>query len=94
MRADALTRTYPCAPVYVCLDAALQEAPLSEQPVFPDLARHRPVPPPAPGAAVVDEIAEILEGATRPLILAGRVGRSAGAWQARVELAERLGARC
>jgi thiamine pyrophosphate-dependent acetolactate synthase large subunit-like protein len=92
VRADALARTYPCAPVYVCLDAALQEAAVSEQPVFPDLARHRPVPPPAPGAAVVDEIAEILERATRPLILAGRVSRSAAAWQDRVELAERLGA--
>jgi thiamine pyrophosphate-dependent acetolactate synthase large subunit-like protein len=92
VRADALTRTYPCAPVYVCLDAALQETALSEQPVFPDLARHRPVPPPAPGAAVADEIAAILERAARPLILAGRVSRDAAAWQARVELAERLGA--
>jgi len=92
VRADSLTLTYPCAPVYVCLDAALQEAPLDEQPVFPDLARHRAVPPPSPGSAVVDEVAAILEHAARPLILIGRVGRSAGAWQARVELAERLGA--
>src|ERR1700730_8924251 len=33
VRADVLTRSYPCAPVYVCLDAALQEAPVSEPPV-------------------------------------------------------------
>jgi thiamine pyrophosphate-dependent acetolactate synthase large subunit-like protein len=92
VRADALTRSYPCAPVYVCLDAALQEEPVGEAPAFPDLARHRPVPAPAPGAAVVDEIALILERAARPLILLGRVGRDAGAWDARVELAERLGA--
>jgi thiamine pyrophosphate-dependent acetolactate synthase large subunit-like protein len=92
VRADALTRAYPCAPVYVCLDAALQEQPVGEAPPFPDLGRHRPVPAPAPGAAVVDELALTLERAARPLILAGRVGRDAGAWDARVELAERLGA--
>jgi thiamine pyrophosphate-dependent acetolactate synthase large subunit-like protein len=92
VRADLLTRSYPCAPVYVCLDAALQEAPLSEPPVLPDLTRHRPVPPPAPGAHVADEIAAILEAAARPLILAGRVSRDASAWDDRVELAERLGA--
>jgi thiamine pyrophosphate-dependent acetolactate synthase large subunit-like protein len=92
VRADALTRSYPCAPVYVCLDAALQEEPVREAPAFPDLARHRPVPGPAPGAAVVDEIAVTLERAARPLILIGRVGRGASAWDARVELVERLGA--
>ena len=92
VRADAVTRSYPCAPVYVCLDAALQEQPVSEPPAFPDLARHRPVPAPRPGAAVVEQIALTLERAARPLILFGRVGRDAGAWDARVELAERLGA--
>ena len=92
VRADSLTRTYPCAPVYVCIDAALQEAAVGEQPAFPDLARHRAVPPPSPGSAAVDEVARILEGAARPLILIGRVGRGAGAWAARIELSERLGA--
>jgi thiamine pyrophosphate-dependent acetolactate synthase large subunit-like protein len=92
VRADAVTRSYPCAPVYVCLDAALQEQPVSEPPAFPDLARHRPVPAPRPGAAVVEQIAVVLERSARPLILLGRVGRDPGAWDARVELAERLGA--
>ena len=90
VRADALTRSYPSAPVYVCLDAALQEAPLSEPPAFPDLARHRPAPPPAPGESVVQEIARLLAGAQRPIILAGRVSRDDAAWDARVTLAERL----
>src|SRR5919197_893418 len=35
----------------------------------------------------------MLDGAARPLILAGRVSRDAEAWRARVALAERLGAR-
>ena len=92
VRADTLTRSYPCAPVYVCLDAALQEEPLSEVPTFPDLARHRPVSPPAAGAAAVKTIGSILDRAVRPLILLGRVGRNPDAWEARIELAERLGA--
>jgi thiamine pyrophosphate-dependent acetolactate synthase large subunit-like protein len=90
VRAAALARSHPSAPTYVCLDAALQEAPLGAAPVFPDLGRHRPAPPPAPAAAAVAELAGVLAGARRPLILAGRVSRGAGAWQQRVALAERL----
>ena len=90
VRADALTRGYPSAPTYVCLDAALQEAPLDTEPSFPDIARHRPPAPPAPSDADVAAAARMLETARRPLILAGRVGRDDGAWQARVALAERL----
>src|SRR5665213_130950 len=53
VRADAVTRSYPCAPVYVCLDAALQEQPLEHEPLLPDLARHRPPLPPAGDATAV-----------------------------------------
>jgi len=92
VRADAITRSYPSAPVYVCLDAALQEQSLRKQPRLPDVARHRPAPPPAAGAAATAAAAAILQAASRPLLLIGRVGREQGAWDARVELAERLGA--
>jgi thiamine pyrophosphate-dependent acetolactate synthase large subunit-like protein len=37
--------------------------------------------------------AQLLDGAKRPVILAGRVGRGEAAWADRVALAERLGAR-
>jgi thiamine pyrophosphate-dependent acetolactate synthase large subunit-like protein len=93
VRGEQLTRTYPCAPVYVCLDAALQEAPLGAgPPALPDLSRHRPVPPPAGERALLEQAAQILASATRPLIMVGRVSRDERAWAARVELAERLGA--
>ena len=92
VRADAITRSYPSAPVYVCLDAALQEQPLATPPRLPDVSRHRPPAPPGGDAAAVAAAAEILEGADRPLVLIGRVSRDAAAWDARVELAERLGA--
>ncbi|MGH2851779.1 MAG: thiamine pyrophosphate-binding protein, partial [Solirubrobacteraceae bacterium] len=90
VRANLLTRSYPCAPTYVCLDAAMQEAPLSSAPSFPDLARHRPPAPPGADEASLAAIAQILAAAERPLILAGRVGRSERAWGLRISLAERL----
>ena len=92
-RADALTRAYPSAPVYVCLDAALQEQPLPPGLELPDLDRHRAPAPPAPSAEEIGAAAAVLAAAERPLILAGRCGRGEAEWAARVALAERLGAR-
>jgi thiamine pyrophosphate-dependent acetolactate synthase large subunit-like protein len=92
-RADVLTRTYPSAPVYVCLDAALQEAQLPVPIELPDPQRHRPPSAPSPGAAEVQAALELLQTAERPLLLMGRVGRDLAGWQARVRVAERLGAR-
>ncbi|HZQ61464.1 MAG TPA: thiamine pyrophosphate-binding protein [Casimicrobiaceae bacterium] len=93
LRAAWLAQTAPCAPVYVNLDAHLQEAPL-DAPLPPiDVARYRPDATPSPAANALDAAARVLDGAMRPLILAGRVSRDAQAWQARVALAEKLGAR-
>src|SRR5579862_3734049 len=60
VRADQLTRGYPSAPTYVCLDSALQEAPLGPPPRFPDPDRHRPPAFPGPDAPAVLEIATAL----------------------------------
>jgi thiamine pyrophosphate-dependent acetolactate synthase large subunit-like protein len=92
VRADAVTRAYPSAPVYVCLDAALQEAPLPPGVVAPSPERHRPPAPLPPDPATAERVVELLLGAERPLVLAGRVGRDLGAWEARLRLAEQLGA--
>jgi len=93
VRGDAITRTYPSAPVYICLDAAVQEAPLEQEIVFPELERH--LPPAAPGCSEeqLDALLELLDGAQAPLLLAGRGGRGIDAWEARIRVAERLGAR-
>jgi thiamine pyrophosphate-dependent acetolactate synthase large subunit-like protein len=91
-RAAWLAGTAPCGPVYVNLDAAMQEAPLHEPLAPVDPARY--MPPVAPGAPadLVAQAATLLRGARRPLIMMGRVGRSEAAWDVRVRLAEALGA--
>jgi thiamine pyrophosphate-dependent acetolactate synthase large subunit-like protein len=93
LRANQLMRTAPRGPVYVCLDAALQEAALTEPVEIPDPARFQPGPSPAPDPDAVRRAAEWLGGARRPIILAGRVSRGAEDWERRVRLAEALGAR-
>jgi len=92
-RAAWLSGTAPMGPVYVNLDAAMQEAPLAEPLPQADPARYMPpVAAGAPPAAVAQAVA-LLHGAQRPLILMGRVGRDEAAWDARVRLAEALQAR-
>jgi thiamine pyrophosphate-dependent acetolactate synthase large subunit-like protein len=86
-----LTATYPCAPVYVCLDAGLQETTLAAPVALPPTGRHRAPPPPAPAASDVERVHSLLGGAQRPLILIGRVGRGQGDWDARVRVAESYG---
>ncbi len=92
LRGYMLTCSYPSAPVYICLDAALQEAPLDAAPVFPALERHHPPAPPSPSAADVQQALHLLSQAAHPLVLVGRVGRGADEWERRVTLAERLAA--
>lgn len=92
-RADAVARTEPCGPTYVCLDAALQETAIDALPALPEMRRHRAPARAVPAAAEIARIAELLDAARRPVILVGRVSRDRAAWDARVALAERLGAR-
>lgn len=92
MRAYLLTQARPTAPTYVCLDAAIQEEAL-EAPMEVPQPDHYQVPAaPAPQPGLVARAARLLREAERPLLLVGRVGRSQAAWDARVNLAERLGA--
>jgi thiamine pyrophosphate-dependent acetolactate synthase large subunit-like protein len=93
LRAGWIAQTAPRGPVYVNLDAELQEAPL-EAPLPPiDAARFMPPAPVAPPPAAIAQAASLLRAAKRPVILAGRLSRGLAAWNARVALAEALGAR-
>jgi thiamine pyrophosphate-dependent acetolactate synthase large subunit-like protein len=96
---EALLRAYwlacsaPKGPVYINLDAGMQEAPIAD-PLPPiDAARFVPAVTPAVAPEQVAQAAGMLREAKRPVILMGRGSRSEQAWANRVALAESLGAR-
>jgi thiamine pyrophosphate-dependent acetolactate synthase large subunit-like protein len=91
-RAWQQTATAPHGPVYVCLDAAIQEAPLEGGLAIPGPERYRPAEAPRPAASQISRSVEVLRTAARPVILFGRGRRTEQAWANRVALAERLGA--
>lgn len=92
LRAALLTRAYPSAPTYVCLDVSDQESALEAPLELPDPHRHRAPDPPVPDPALVEKALTLLEAASSPLVLVGRVGRSMRTWEERICLVERLGA--
>ncbi|MBV8335342.1 MAG: thiamine pyrophosphate-binding protein [Alphaproteobacteria bacterium] len=93
LRAWQIANTAPKGPVYVNFDLALQEDEITGLPTPPDLGRFAPPLTPEPAGPLVRQTAELLTGARRPLILAGRGSRDPEAWQRRVALAEAIGAR-
>jgi thiamine pyrophosphate-dependent acetolactate synthase large subunit-like protein len=93
LRAAWIANTAPMGPVYINLDAELQEAPLTEEVPPIDPARFMPEMDSAASYELVTKAAALLKTAKHPIILAGRASRSLEAWDARVALAETLNAR-
>jgi len=93
LRAHALAQSAPMAPVYVNLDAEMQEAPLAAPLPALDLARFAPARPASLSAGDAAEAVRLLRRAKRAVMLVGRVSRNLDDWNARVDLAERLGLR-
>jgi thiamine pyrophosphate-dependent acetolactate synthase large subunit-like protein len=92
LRGTWIANTAPQGPVYVNLDAEMQEAKLAE-PLPPlDAARYMPPMATAAPADLVTKAAAMLKSGKQVVILAGRASRSEGAWNARVALAEALNA--
>lgn len=92
IRGALIANTVPKGPVYICLDAALQEARIDGSASIPEPDDFSGPATPYPAPASVRRIAERLSESKKPVILAGRVSRAEDAWQKRVRLAERLGA--
>jgi thiamine pyrophosphate-dependent acetolactate synthase large subunit-like protein len=93
MRALWIANTTPQGPVYVNLDAEMQEAKLAE-PLPPiDAARFMPPVASAPATEMVAKAAALLRNANSVVMLIGRTSRNEDTWNARVTLAEALGAR-
>ncbi len=92
LRANQITRSAPYGPVYICLDAGLQEAPLSEEISIPQAARFAPALSPAVPRVSLQKAIKAIEQSRFPLILAGRVSRKQQDWDNRVRFAEAIGA--
>jgi acetolactate synthase-1/2/3 large subunit len=92
LRAWRVARTEPQGPVYVCLDAALQEQPLERPIVVPDAARFEPPAPPHADPQPLDEAARWLVEARFPVIVTESLGRRPEATATLCRLAERLAA--
>ncbi len=91
-RAYSVMMTEPKGPIYMCYDAALQEAPMTGKVELPpDFAVHVPSPI-APDPKAIEKIADKLLKAEHPMLLAEYVGRREGGFEAMVELAETTGA--
>ena len=88
----ARAQTAPRGPIYVNLDAALQEMQLDGPVSMPDLGRLGALPAPVPDPKAIRSAVSVLDGGAAVVILMGRVSRSENAWAARIALAERLNA--
>lgn len=92
-RAMTVTKTAPHAPTYVCLDVAIQEAPLAEMPVPSPPAAYPSPEAPTASRGQVARLLDDLRAAKSPVLMFGRMSRSATDWSARVALADHFNAR-
>ncbi|HET7636148.1 MAG TPA: thiamine pyrophosphate-binding protein [Candidatus Limnocylindria bacterium] len=92
-RARRVALTQPTGPVYVALDADLQEREIGDE-VIPhfDQSRVGPGSPIGADEATLRRVVETLVAAQRPVIIAGFAGRDPAAFTQIPELAELLGA--
>jgi len=92
LRAFWIANTSPQGPVYINLDAEVQEGKLPAP--LPPIDAQRYVPPVSagPSAELVNRAVDLFGKAKRPVILAGRVSRDLDAWNRRVQFAEALDA--
>ena len=93
LRANWIANTAPRGPTYVNLDAEMQESKLTEAVPPIEAARFMPPVKNVPAPDLIQQVADILRSAKRPVILAGRVSRDVDAWKARIALAEAINAR-
>jgi acetolactate synthase I/II/III large subunit len=92
LRAYRIATTDPQGPVYVCLDADLQEQRMNAPLLIPDARLYRAPAAPAPNPEALREVADLLVNAEWPVIVAGEVGRTPQALVPLRELAETLAA--
>ena len=89
-RALAIAATEPRGPVYLSLPREVIAAPCSDGAEQAALSRLRPAAPAAPDASAIDEAADVLARAARPLIVTSNAGRDPSAFSALARFTERF----
>ncbi len=89
-RALAIAQSEPSGPVYLTLPREILAAPFSPA-QFPDRASIVPASPPAADPDAVEQVARLLAGAARPLLITANGGRTAAGRAAIAALAEAFG---
>ena len=92
LRAWRVARTQPMGPVYLCLDAGLQEQALGSPIALPDARRFEPAAGPHADPRALDEAAQRLAEAHFPVIVVESLGRRPEATGPLCRLAELLAA--
>jgi thiamine pyrophosphate-dependent acetolactate synthase large subunit-like protein len=92
LRAWRVACTQPMGPVYLCLDAGLQEQALERPVALPDAGRFQPAAGPHADPRALDEVARRLVEARFPLIVVESLGRRPEATGPLCRLAELLAA--
>lgn len=90
IRAYRLATAEPQGPVYICYDADVQAARVDDSFVMPDLSRYAPSTLPQADQKSLEQAAEWLIEAERPVVIADYAGRQPSACKALLELAELL----
>ena len=89
----AIAGTAPRGPIYVNIDAALQEQVLTAPLPAADFARRGAPRSGAPAPDLLAEATQLLTDAHKVVVLAGRLSRDQRDWDNRIAFVERLGAR-
>ena len=92
MRGYRVATTEPTGPVYLCFDTDLQEMRAPRGIAIPQVDQYVSLTKIGPDPAALDQVADLLVGSQRPVIVADLVGRSASALPSLLALAEALGA--
>lgn len=88
IRAYQVATTDPQGPVYICLDAGLQEEIVTGNVPLPSMKRHPNPSPPQCDEATIEQVARLLVEAKNPVVMANYVGRNPQAVSSLIELSE------
>lgn len=91
IRGHRVAMSQPQGPVYIALDAMLQEDELTEDVPLPDVRRLGVPTAPGPDPQALGRLAELLVTAERPIMIPGFAGRDPRCFDHLVELAELVG---